>query len=418
MLNKNLLLILFLFIALNLPAQTILSYVDSTQVNGAQIWGGISWNGSAINITTMMSTQIHLRKFDTNLNDLSTDVQLTSSSDYQGTNIADHKHVYLNGYLYVTFMTGGNQELYLLKTDSAGNRMKITTLETLNNNSYLTNDMHLVTDSNFLYVIYPKITGGLATEKRVRKYNLDLDSIDTYEAVSPIAVANLGNVFYKDSSFYMFTGNETQNDLIVSHWNKNWTAQTNFDDTLIKSVNGEWHYFSTGIAYDTANSLWYIAYHIMLPNSQPDHETLWLAVFDSNFNLLENQQFATPAHFRPHLLLHNGYLYVVYDGTGVTIKKYKVDASSISKITNLSNLNDLKVFPNPFVNKLHIACDNNFTFPVQAKLYNQMGEYLGNFNCNKTEQELDLSYLPIGFYYFTIKNKNCISAIKLIKTSN
>lgn len=413
MLNKNILLPFFILITHLLSAQTILSYVDSTEVKNGNIWGGISWNGSAINITTMSAGQIHFRQFDTGLNDLGTDVQLTFSTDYQGTNIADHKHIYLNGNLYITFMTSGNQELYLLKTDSAGNRIKIVTLETLNNGAYLTNDMHFATDSTFLYVIYPKITSGFATTKRVRKYNLDLDSISTYEAISPIAIANLGGTFYKDSMFYMFAGNEDQHHLLVARWDTDWTVQTNFYDTLIKSSNAEWNYFATGIAYDTVNSLWYIAYHVMLPNALPDHETIWLAVFDKNFDLLEKQQVTTEQHFRPHLLLHENYLYMVYDGSGVMIKKFKVDASSVSQILrNTSISNDVKIFPNPFSSELTIQSKGSSI--VRVKLYNQVGACVSEYKISETKI-VDLSYLTDGLYYFMVTTGENTKASKLIK---
>ena len=255
---------------------------------------------------------------------------------------------------------------------------------------------------NQCLVIYPEDNGGYAIYKRVRKYNLDLDSIDTYTATSPVPVAALGTTFYKDSMFYMFTGNADQHHLIVSRWNMNWTAQSNFYDTIVSSINGEWHYFSSGIAYDTTTNLWYIAYHVMLPNDPPDNE----------------QRVTIAKHFRPHLLIHDGYLYMVYDGP-VTIKKFKINSSAISKISSQLNYsNAITVFPNPFTNKLYIEYDHAFPLPLTGKLYNQIGECLGTFNIVEPLQELDLSFLSKGFYYFEVRNKNYNNVTKIIKAQN
>lgn len=404
-----------LFVFIGISAQSILSYVDSTNVNGAGIWGGISWNGANINITTMTGNQIHLLYYDISLNYLGTDVQLTFPSDYQGTNIADHKHLYLNGYIYLSFMTSGNKELFLLKTDSLGNRVKIVTLENQSNNTYLTNDMHLVTDSSSIYVIYPKMS-NIGFEKRVRKYNLNLDSVDTYNAISPIRVAPLGATFFKDSMFYMFSGNEDQHHLLVSRWNMDYTPKVNFHDTLITSVNNEWNYFSTGVSYDTINGVWYIAYHRMLPNDPPDHETIRIAVFDNNFNLLEDQQVTSPQHFRPHLLLHEGYLYMVYDGLGaVTIKKYKVNTNSSAEELNLQpHYNGVKIHPNPFSASTTIQITNS---ELQNKNYylkisDAFGKIVFQKTLNSKQETLTLDLLN-GIYFLQVSGDHFIQTKKL-----
>jgi hypothetical protein len=150
----------------------------------------------------------------------------------------------------------------------------------------------------------------------------------------------------------------------------------------------------------------------MLLNDPPDHETIRLAVVDANFNLLEDQQVTAPKHFRPHLLIHDGYLYMVYDGTAVTIKKYKIDASSVSTFSSgFPASNYLKVFPNPFNNKLKIEFEGQ---SFSAKLFNQPGECLGEYKLNHS-QELDLTFLSSGLYFLHVYTEEGFEFIKLVK---
>ncbi len=145
---------LLLLFSATIFSQNILTQVDSIQINGASIWGGISYDGHRINITTMMGGEINLVKFDTALNQIGSNKPLTTSADYpSGTTITDHKQIFINNHIYITFSTSGDADLFLFEIDTNGNR--VGQLDTVAwNSTSPTNDMVLTTDSTQLSILH------------------------------------------------------------------------------------------------------------------------------------------------------------------------------------------------------------------------------------------------------------------------
>ena len=98
--------------------------VDSIKINQSQIWSGVSFDSGNIRITTMMpgntsGNHIFLIDFDTSLNQIGNPIQLTFDIDIPaGKSITDHKHIFVNNELYVTFSLTQDEDLYLFKTDN------------------------------------------------------------------------------------------------------------------------------------------------------------------------------------------------------------------------------------------------------------------------------------------------------------
>ena len=85
---------------------------------------------------------------------------------------------------------------------------------------------------------------------------------------------------------------------------------------------GGGYFFATGIAFDRSVRRWHLGFH-HVQNINPDATThLDLAVFDEGFNLLEHQH--GPSGHRPHFLLLDSILYMIYDRGGVFLSRYQV----------------------------------------------------------------------------------------------
>ncbi len=124
----------------------ILQLVSSTTVAGADIWSGLSFDGSHILLTTMINGHINLVKYTTDLVQVGDAVALTTASDIPaGKNIADHKHLLMGSTLFVSWSPSGDKELYLFRTDTDGNRVgpQVAVVE---DSPVMTNDMHLFTN--------------------------------------------------------------------------------------------------------------------------------------------------------------------------------------------------------------------------------------------------------------------------------
>lgn len=303
-----------------------LHLIKSITLEGASIWGGISYDGTNINITTMNNGHIYLKKYNTDLVETAAAVQLTFNSDLpSGKSLADHKHLYINDHLYVTWSTSGDEYLFLFKTDANGVREgSLVTVEA--NSSIMTNDMHFVTDGTYLYIMIGE--GNPSKDKKVYKYDLNLDKL----ADSPVILTKnvnfspLGTTVYKDGKFYTFSGNDDNHNLIATVWSS-WADTNPLQTTLVTSENSEWNYFSTGAAFDSTNNRWYLGYINKSSDGLDENATIEAATFDADFTLLGHQSLTDRGYLRPHFLLLNGYLFVVYDDNGVHLSKYSISTN-------------------------------------------------------------------------------------------
>ena len=100
------------------------------------------------------------------------------------------------------------------------------------------------------------------------------------------------------------------------------------------------------------------------------------------------------------------------------------DYSEFSEINNFTTLpvragddlleTDYQVYPNPAINELIIT--GNFSGETQLQIVDVTGKCVQQMICtsNSNEQLLDVSSLPSGIYYITIKNSNSIQTIQFI----
>ena len=141
------------------------------RVNYGALWCIPVFDGSQLVVTTEAAGEIYAATFDTDLVQTSTQVMIAGHADTGGQSIADHKHVFMDGYHYVTFSIGGNGQggdLYLLKLDRNLQRVGIVQV-TVNNPP--TNDMFMVADGARIHV------GKFAVT--TRRYSHQIFSYDT-----------------------------------------------------------------------------------------------------------------------------------------------------------------------------------------------------------------------------------------------
>jgi len=344
---KKLILVLFPFISF---AQS-LTMVDSIKINNSQIWGVISYNNT-IKITTMMPgsttmNHIHLIEFDENLNQLNTPIQLTFDTDIpSGKTITDHKHLFINDQLFICYSLTQDEDLYVFKTDNLGNR--IGNIETVvSGQADPTNDMIMfLGENNLIHILFFRPI----SQHHIYTYDLDLNLQQNQLTSLSLPHNNIGEGLYKDSYYYLFTGNEFghNSDLILTKWNADWSPAISSPQSILASMNGDGNWFSTGLIYDTTHNLWIVAFQHVEQSIGIDSEHVDIAFFDDNFNEVYRINATNDYCFRPDLLLINDYLYLVYDksGNGVFIKKYLMqNMSSLiqEKSTNKKLLKKLDI---------------------------------------------------------------------------
>jgi len=304
----------------------ILDLVTSTTVAGADIWSGLSFDGSHILLTTMIGGQINLVKYTTDLVQVGDPVALTTASDIPaGKNIADHKHLLIGDFLFVAWSPSGDEDLYLFKTDTDGNRLG-SQVAVVEGSSVMTNDMHLFTDGVSIIVMYAEA----GEDRWVREYDTSLaDSGPPRLVTAPVPHDPLGATVFQHEGFRMFGGGGRNRHLVVANWSATWTPEEPYTRVIVPSAADDWNWFATGVAWDTTTKRWFVGYKHM--ESEDDAETqgkVRLAVFDESYGLLDRLEVPGFPWFRPHFLLEGGHLYVSYDNQSHVVKlaKYKVSS--------------------------------------------------------------------------------------------
>jgi len=400
---------LSLILYTNLHAQ-VLTKVDSLQVSQAQIWGVTGDDGDSLSLTTTFSSagqpHIWLRKVNySNIQGQSTLKQITTGADYaNGRDLTDHKHIVFNNEIYVTFSTQGDQELFLFKTDINGNRIG-NLVTVFQGAGFPCNDMMLTTDSTYIYVLH----FAPPSQSKVYKYDTNLNPVGTASTTTTLAHNNLGNVVHEAGQFYMYTGSQFgfNSNLILSEWTNNFTPNAATTQTLIATAGGDGNFFSTGVAYYAPLGYWIIGFNHINNGQSIGQEHLDIAVFDSNFNLLERKHTTGNGFFRPHFVIKGNYLYVSYDqSSSVYLLQYQIGpASSINSITEAENI----LYPNPAGGKINL---NSKEVCSKIEVMDNLGKtVLAASNTNT----LDVSTLPAGIYtlHFALGDKAVFK--KLVK---
>lgn len=312
------------------PSAILIQQTASIRVDNANIWSGLSYDGSRILFTTVWHApntarkQIHLRHFDTDLKELTVPVALTRDEDIPaGKTIADHKQIYQNDSLYLAWSTAGDKELYLLRFDAEGGRQG-NQVAVVDGSQFPTNDMHLVSDGAEVYVVY----GPAGYDKELAVFDLALTPQYQKTISAGFRFSSLGSTSFLDGTFHLFSGDETQRNVIVSHWDQNWQLQDPPQHVVVPTDNNDWNWFSSSAVYDPKRKLWYVGYNHMLPHEAADDDsTLRLAIVSADFQHISWQHVAGPVAFRPQLLLVDDQLFVSYDGSGVYLLRYSLSGS-------------------------------------------------------------------------------------------
>ncbi len=226
----------------------------------------------------------------------------TASND----SIADHKHIFQNGYHYLVFSTAGSGQggyLYLLKLDTDLNR--VGSIATVVSNDPPTNDMFLVGDGTYIYA--GKFLPG--TGHTVYKYDSNLSNLDSYTIGGGTNThANGAAAVYTNNQFHLVAPG--QNDefyriIFDNDWNIVKDKETILSDEGMLSI-------VSALSVEPNSQEFIIHYG---RGSSDAGGPLYRAVYDSDWNLLSNTQAIDGTWTRPHSVIVNDTLYVGYDGS-------------------------------------------------------------------------------------------------------
>ena len=411
-------LFLMLFFLVTQSYSQVLTLVDSVQLSNANIWGVCSDDGDSLCVTTIFTPtvkpHIFMRKINyTNISGSSTPIQLTFDSDFVSiTNLTDHKSIILNNELYVAFSTAGDQDLYLFKTDINGNRIG-SIVPVVTGSPDPTNDMILVTDGTYIYVLH----FDPPNQHHVFKFDTNLNPVGSSFSTTTLNHNNIGNAVFTNNQFHLFTGSTfgfTAN-LIYTKWSNSWAPVTS--QTLVNSVSGDGNWFSTGVVFDSTNQRWYVAMNHINNGQTIGQEHIDLLSFDTSFNQLERLHVTTTNYTRPHFVLESGFLYMTYDRPGVGVYLHKYQVQNTTGYDEIRKYFELNVYPNPFSSSTTLRTDNllkNATLTV----YNLCGQTVKQIK-NISGQTVILSRdnLPSGLYFIRLTEENKIIAVdKLVIT--
>ena len=82
---------------------------------------------------------------------------------------------------------------------------------------------------------------------------------------------------------------------------------------------------------------------------------------------------------------------------------------------NLDKIENIKLYPNPFNNKLKLDFANNISEHTSVSIFNSLGQIV-HFDADlNLEEEIDLSFLASGIYYLKVQNNSEQKVFKIIK---
>jgi len=89
------------------------------------------------------------------------------------------------------------------------------------------------------------------------------------------------------------------------------------------------------------------------------------------------------------------------------------DVSICTDITSYSSNSEMKIFPNPFLDKFSVSINKeNYT---DIEIYNSLGSLIYVTNIKQNHLEIDLKNQKEGIYFVKLKNKNGFTVKKIIK---
>ncbi len=292
--------------------------------NNANIWNGFAPLDDGFVFSTMSQGDLRIRHYDLDMNQTMAPVTVAPEEDLQsGGIIADHAITRQEDSLYVVFSDNGGDDLYLVRTDLEGQRQDIVAVEV--DGQYRTNDPHLVGDGQKICIRY----GRDGAEKNVHCRSLDLSTELIHKVVeAPVFTGNLGSTQFHEGEFRCFGGALLSSgavglELMMTRYSADWEALDPFEVPVVESQSGEWHWAASGSAWIPEHEVWAVAYTTMPADGQADFDSRGrLAIFTSDFQLIDRVEFGDQAVHRPHLLWKSPYLFLGYDAGPVTIRRY------------------------------------------------------------------------------------------------
>ncbi|HHT9109302.1 MAG TPA: hypothetical protein ACFYD9_11700, partial [Candidatus Wunengus sp. YC64] len=307
-----LLMSLIIILSTKAIAQTF-TFKNTVTIDFGAVWCVPVFDGTNIVVSSESDGAIKIGKFDLSLNEVTShattvaDTADTASND----SIADHKHIFQNGYHYLVFSTAGGGQggyLHLLKLDTDLNR--VGSIATVVSNDPPTNDMFLVGDGTYIYA--GKFLPG--TGHTVYKYDSNLSYLDSYTIGGGTNThANGAAAVYTNNQFHLvapFTLAPGQNDefyriIFDNDWNIVKDKETILSDEGMLSI-------VSALSIEPNSQEFIIHYG---RGSSDAGGPLYRAVYDSDWNLLSNNQVIDGTWTRPHSVIVNDTLYVGYDGS-------------------------------------------------------------------------------------------------------
>ena len=123
---------------------------------------------------------------------------------------------------------------------------------------------------------------------------------------------------------WYFGGDAPQRSLIYARYDLDWTPLSPFETVILATENNEWNWASTGAVQVPELDLWAIAYTHMPEDGNDMDARGRLALFDSEFNLLNLHKISGKGTFRPHLSYIGDSLIVSYDAGPVMVEQWSI----------------------------------------------------------------------------------------------
>jgi hypothetical protein len=151
-----------------------------------------------------------------------------------------------------------------------------------------------------------------------------------------------------------------------------------------------------------------------------------IRIYDAiTLNLIYSHTVSSLSFLTPNLWLNSGEYYLEISGLGTLTSwqypyNFKINTLTLpSSIDELTNTNNLIVYPNPATNSIKLSLQHFDNTYVSIEIYNQLGELvkvLSNFNLNDSLLVNDINN---GIYYIVVyNNKEVLGKLKFVKNDN
>lgn len=111
----------------------------------------------------------------------------------------------------------------------------------------------------------------------------------------------------------------------------------------------------------------------------------------------------------------NGIYYVLLKPSRrspLTLKIVKTSATSVPKTVSFNNFN---IYPNPVNDKLHIQLNGFEGGNLSLELFNSQAEIIKMQDCTGGQNEFDLTNLPKGIYFLSVRDSETQKVFTVIK---